>query len=72
MTLALMRLVKGYGSKFVTYPMFLSYGGFLGPQLMAAMEKALIDLSSQMTERSMDSPHQCVNLIVFEEFFDPR
>lgn len=72
MTLALMRLVKGYGAKFVTYPSFLSHGGFLGPQLMSAMEKALIDLSSQMTDRGMDNPHQCVNLIVFEEFFDPK
>ena len=72
MTLALMRLIKGYGTKYTTYPMFLSYGGFLGPQLLLAIEKALIDLSTQMTERAIEDPTQCVNLIVFEEFFDPK
>jgi Bacteriophage CI repressor helix-turn-helix domain len=72
LNLALIRLTKGFAGQITDYQKFLMKGGFLGSQMGSLMEKALLDLSREMTDRNMEEPHQCVNLMVFEEFFDRK
>lgn len=69
LTLALVRLILGYGAEIRDYPAFLSKGPFLPAQLSVGVEKALLDLSARMTEGELEDARQALNLIVFEEFF---
>lgn len=72
MTLALVRLIKGSADDVGDFPRFLSKVSFLAPRLAVGLEHALIDLSARMTEAGIEDPTQCLNLIVFEEFFAPK
>lgn len=69
MTLALMRLIKGFGAQITDYPTYLSKGGFLEAQMAIGVEKAFLDITALMEEGGMDDAQQCLNLIVFNEFF---
>ncbi len=70
--LALVRLTLGPGAKIVDYPTFLRDGPFLPRQLAVGLEKALLDLCARMEETGSDDPRQALNLIVFEDFFNPK
>jgi len=72
LNLALFRLSRGFAAQIVDYTTFLMKGGFLGVQLKVHMERALLELASEMEKRQMDDPHQCVNLIVYEAFAKPE
>ncbi len=67
--LGMMRLIKGFGIKLEDYPGFLSKSGFRAAQLYSTVQQALTDLTSEMKARQVEDPAQCVNLMVYEEFF---
>ncbi|MFN4172141.1 MAG: hypothetical protein ACK4GW_10345 [Pseudorhodobacter sp.] len=69
MTLALMRLIKGFGAQISDYRTYLAKGGFLNAQMAIGVEKAFLDITALMAEEGMDDAQQCLNLIVFNEFF---
>lgn len=69
MTLALMRLIKGFGAQITDYPSYLSKGGFLHAQMAIGVEKALLDINALMDDEGLNDAQQCLNLIVFNEFF---
>jgi hypothetical protein len=54
------------------YGMFLSKVGFLVPQLLSQMQKALPELRHEMQTRGIDDPRQCLQVIVWEEFFGAK
>jgi transcriptional regulator with XRE-family HTH domain len=51
------------------YGIFLSKSGFIVPQLLSQMQKALGDLRNTMRERGIEDPRQCLSMMVWEEFF---
>lgn len=51
------------------YGMFLSRVGFLVPQLLSHMQKALPELRQEMITRGIEDPRQCLQVMVWEEFF---
>lgn len=69
MKLALVRLIKGFGAQLTDYPTYLSKGGFLSAQMAIGVEKAFLDITALMDDEGMNDAQQCVNLIVFNEFF---
>ncbi|MDR0810041.1 MAG: hypothetical protein LBE86_13100 [Gemmobacter sp.] len=69
MTLALVRLIKGFGAEITDYRSYLSKGGFLNAQMAIGVEKAFLDITALMVEEDMTDAHQCLNLIVYNEFF---
>lgn len=69
MQLALMRLIKGFGAQMVDYRDYLSKGGFLLPQMAVGVEKAFLDLTRKLSESENSDITQCLNLIVYDEFF---
>jgi transcriptional regulator with XRE-family HTH domain len=55
-------IVQDYGA-------FLSKAGFIVPQLLSQMQTALDDLRRAMQTRGIDDPRQCLQVMVWEEFF---
>lgn len=72
LVLALLRLIRGYGSKITDYRTFLQHGGFLPAQLAVGIEKALFDITARMTEGELDDPYKALNLIAYEDFFPEK
>ncbi len=52
--------------------MFLSKAGLLVPQLLSQMGKALPVFRQAMQTRGIDGPRQCLQIIVWEEFFGTK
>jgi len=52
-----------------SYPDFLQKPGFIPVQIRHHMETALFELTAAMEERRFDDARQCLNALVFEEFF---
>lgn len=68
--LAIMRMhLGGFLTQLDTYPEFLRNGASIPLQIMKNMEDALRDLLAEMEEEGFDDPQQCVNAMVFKEFF---
>jgi hypothetical protein len=72
LVLALLRLIRGYGSKITDYRTFLQHSGFLPAQLAAGIDKAVLDITARMTEGEIDDPHKALNLIAYEDFFPEK
>lgn len=72
LSLALLRLIKGFGAQLTDYPSVLSKQGFLPAQLAVGVERALLDLSARMTESGIDDPTQCLSLMAYEEYFEVK
>ena len=70
MQLALYRFIRAKENTLKSYPEFLSYAGTLWPKFSVLLERSFLDVSSHMEERGVTDAMQCVNLIVFEEFFE--
>lgn len=69
LSLALLRLIKGFGAQLTDYPTVLAKQGFLPAQLAMSVERALLELSARMTESGIEDPTQCLSLMAYEEFF---
>jgi len=69
MRLALIRLIKGFGSQITDYPSYVSKVGFLPAQMATGIERALLDVMARMEKDGLDDPRQCADLIAYEEFF---
>lgn len=69
LTLALMRLIKGFGAQITDYPTYLSKGGFLNAQMAIGVEKAFLDITALMSDDDLNDAHKCLDLIVYKEFF---
>lgn len=69
LTLALMRLIKGLGAQITDYPAYLSKGGFFNAQMAIGVEKAFLDITALMAGDDLNDAQQCLNLIVYNEFF---
>lgn len=67
--LAIMRMQRGFLSELQSYPEFLRRAGFVPVQITMHVSEALRDLLAAMEEKGYDDPRQCVNEMVFNEFF---
>lgn len=68
--LAVMRMhMGGFLTQLESYPEFLRRGGFIPSQIAKNMEAGLRDLLSEMESKGYDDPQQCLNAMVFAEFF---
>lgn len=70
LSLALMRMHKGYFTEVIGYSDFLARGGFFPVQLTVHMDKALRSILAEMEERRIEDAFQCLNMLVYEEFFE--
>lgn len=68
--LAITRMhLGGFLSQLDSYPEFLRRGGFIPAHLHKNMEVALRDILAEMETKGYEDAQQCLNAIVFEEFF---
>lgn len=67
--LAIMRMQKGFLTELLSYPEFLRRAGYIPAQITSHVSQALLDLLAEMEEKGYDDPQQCLNEIVFNEFF---
>lgn len=68
--LAMMRMHHGFMRDVgASYQEFLRRGGFIPQQIVSHMEGALVDLLARMEADGFDDANQCVNAMVFEEFY---
>jgi len=72
MKLALYRIIRDKEGSLSTYPEFLSFSGYLWPKFTVILERSFLDVVGQMEERGISDARECVNLIVFEEFFEAQ
>lgn len=69
LTLAIMRMQRGYLAEISSYPEFLRRGGFIPVQITEHVSQALLDLLAEMENKNYDDPYQCLNEMVFNELF---
>ncbi len=65
-----MRMHRDWLPALETYQGFLRLGGFIPVQIGSHMENAVFDLYAEMDETGFTDPQQCLNSMVFREFFD--
>jgi hypothetical protein len=69
LVLAVMRMHKGFLAELASFPEFLRRGGFIPAQMTKHISEALRDLLAAMEAKGYDDPRQCLNEMVFNEFF---
>lgn len=67
--LAIMRMHKGFLADLQSYPEFLRGGPFIPAQITSHMDKALCDVLAEMENEDYHDAQQCLNAMVFNEFF---
>lgn len=67
--LAIMRMQQEFLSELQSYPEFLRLGAFIPKQIRAHMDMALCDLLAEMEREGYQDARQCLNAMVFSEFF---
>lgn len=72
MKLALYRIIRDKEGTLTSYPEFLSYSGLLWPKFTILLDRSFLDVVAQMEERGIEDPADCVNLVVYEEFFENK
>ncbi|MBV2360985.1 helix-turn-helix domain containing protein [Thalassococcus sp. CAU 1522] len=69
--LAMMRMHNGYLKEISNYPDFLRRGGgIIFNSYTLHLENAFLDLQSAMETQGIDDPWKCLNLMVYQEYFE--
>ena len=72
MKLALYRIIREKDGTLTSYSEFLSYSALPCPKFTILRERSFLDVVSEMEERGIEDPADCVILVVCEEVFDNK
>ncbi len=70
--LALFRMIRDYQDTITDYEAYLTKGQFVVEQLLEYTHQALLDVDKEMRSRAEAEVDQCVQILIFREFFAPK
>ena len=70
--LALFRMIRDYQDTVTDYEAYLTKGRFVVEQLLEYTHEALLDVDAEMRVRASIEVDQCVQILIFREFFAPK